>query len=138
MNSSKIMSIVIATIAAALVMSSIHSASHVFAKKDNTGSSSGGGSDSGSSNGGSGSSGGTSSSSGSSSSNGDYGNFQKCLSDATTGGSATKQQIRDCFDSTYGGGSSSGGSTTSGNTDNSGSSSDTGNNPDNTNNDANN
>ena len=48
MNNSKIMSIVIATIAAALVMSSIHSASHVFAKKDGT-SSSGGGSDSGSS-----------------------------------------------------------------------------------------
>ena len=48
MNNSKIMSIVIATIATALVMSSIHSASHVFAKKDGT-SSSGGGSDSGSS-----------------------------------------------------------------------------------------
>lgn len=133
MNNSKIMSIVIATIAATLVMSSIHSASHVFAKKDDTSSS--GGSDS---NSGSGSNSGTSSSSGSSSSKGDYDNFQKCLSDATTGGSATKQQIRDCFDSTYGGGSSSGGSSSSDNTDNSGSSSDTGNNPDNTNNDANN
>ncbi|MFZ0328138.1 MAG: hypothetical protein WAL66_12645 [Nitrososphaeraceae archaeon] len=133
MNNSKIMSIVIATIAAALVMSSIHSASHVFAKKDGT-SSSGGGSDSGSS----GSSSGTSSSSGSGSSTSDYDNFQKCLSDAATGGSAAKQQIKDCFDSTYGSGSSSGGSSSSGNTDNSGSSSDTGNNPDNTNNDANN
>ncbi len=134
MNNSKIMSIVIATIATALVMSSIHTASHVFAKKDDTSSS--GGSDSGS--GGGGSSSGTSRRADSSSSKGDYDNFQKCLSDATTGGSATKQQIKDCFDSTYGSGSRSGGSSSSGNTDNSGSSSDTGNNPDNTNNDANN
>ncbi len=67
----------------------------------------------------------------------DYDKFQKCLSDAATGGSATKQQIKDCFDSTYGGGSSSS-SSSSGNTDNSGGSSDTGNNPDNNNNKANN
>ena len=43
------------------------------------------------------------SSSGSSKS--DYDKFQSCLSDDATGGSATKQQIKDCFSSTYGGGS---------------------------------
>jgi hypothetical protein len=125
MNSSKILSIVIATIAAALVMSSIHSANYVFAKKDDSSSSGSGGSDNGSS----GSSGGTSGSSSSSSSKNDYDTFQKCLSDAASGGSATKQQIKDCFSSSYGGsstGSSSGGSSDSGNTDNSGSSSDSG------------
>jgi hypothetical protein len=121
MNSSKILSIVIATIATVLVMSSINSANHIFAQKDDT-SNSGGGSDNGGS-----SSSGTSSSSSSSSSKSDYDNFQKCLSDAATGGSATKQQIRDCFDSTYGGSStSSSGGSSGGNTDNSGSSSDSG------------
>ncbi len=133
MNSSKILSIVIAPIATVLVMSSINSANYVFAQKDGTSNSGGGSSDSGSS-----SNSGTSSSSSSSSFKSDYDNFQKCLSDAATGGSATKQQIRDCFDSTYGGGSSGGGSSSGDNTDNSGSSSDTGNNPDNTNNGVNN
>ena len=37
-----------------------------------------------------------------------YDKFQKCLSDAASGGSATKSQIRTCFDSTYGAGGSSG------------------------------
>ena len=36
-----------------------------------------------------------------------YDKFQKCLSDAASGGSATKSQIRTCFDSTYGAGGSS-------------------------------
>ena len=37
-----------------------------------------------------------------------YDKFQKCLSNAASGGSATKSQIRTCFDSTYGAGGSSG------------------------------
>ena len=48
------------------------------------------------------------SSSSSSSSKAGYDKFQKCLSDAASGGSATKSQIRTCFDSTYGAGGSSG------------------------------
>src|SRR6476660_134318 len=89
MNRSKITSIVAITIAAALLASSIAIASPVFAKKGSDSSGSGGSS---------------------SSSKSDYDKFQKCLSDDATGGSATKQQIKDCFSSTYGGGSSSGGS----------------------------
>jgi hypothetical protein len=90
MNNSKIMSVIIATIAAALLASStVGFASYVFAQKDDS-------SDSGSSSG------------SSSSTKDDYDKFQKCLSDAATDGSATKQQVKDCFDSTYGGGSSSG------------------------------
>jgi hypothetical protein len=72
-------------------------------------------------------SGSNSDSSSSSSTKDDYDKFQKCLSDTATDGSSTKQQIKDCFDSIYGNGSSS----DSGNTDNSGSSSDTDNNKDN-------
>ncbi|MGC2425724.1 MAG: hypothetical protein WA421_01705 [Nitrososphaeraceae archaeon] len=70
-----------------------------------------------------------SSSSGSSKS--DYDKFQKCLSDDETGGSATNQQIKDCFSSICVAGSSS--SISSGNTGNSVGSSDSSNNPDNTN-----
>ena len=84
-------SIVFMTIAVALSVSSVSFTSHVFAQKDdssNSGSGSGS-SDSGSSSG---------------SGKGDYDKFQSCLSDASNGGSATKQQIRDCFDSTFGGG----------------------------------
>ena len=103
MDNSKIMSVVITAIAAALLASStIGFANHVFAQKDDS-SKSGSNSDS---------------SSSSSSTNDDYDKFQKCLSDAATDGSATKQQIKDCFDSIYGSGSSS---SSSGNTDNSGS-----------------
>jgi len=95
MNSSKIMSVVITAIAAALLASSIVGfASHVFAQKDDDSKSR---SDS-------------DSSSSSSSTNDDYDKFQKCLSDAATDGSATKQQIKDCYDSIYGGSSSSSGS----------------------------
>jgi hypothetical protein len=94
MNNSKIMSVVITAIAAALLASStVGFASYVFAQKDDS-------SDSGSNSG--------SSSGSSSSTKDDYDKFQKCLSDAATDGSATKQQVKDCFDSTYGGGSSSG------------------------------
>lgn len=89
MNNSKIMSVVITAIAAALLASSIVGfANHVFAQKDD-GSKSRRNSDS------------------SSSTNDDYDKFQKCLSDAATDGSATKQQIKDCYDSIYGGSSSS-------------------------------
>ena len=98
MNNSKIMSVVITAIAAALLASStVGFASYVFAQKDDSRDS---GSNSGSSSG--------SSSDSSSSTKDDYDKFQKCLSDAATDGSATKQQVKDCFDSTYGGGSSSG------------------------------
>jgi hypothetical protein len=135
MNTSKIVSIVITTIAVALSVSSISFTGHVFAQKDdnsNSGGGSSGGSDSSSSSSGSSSGG---SSSGSSKS--DYDKFQSCLSDASNDGSATKQQIRDCFDSTYGGGSS-GSSGSSDTNDNSGGSSDTGNSPNDNNNDASN
>jgi hypothetical protein len=40
-----------------------------------------------------------------------YDDFQKCLSDAETGGSATEQQIRDCFSETYSSSVGSGSST---------------------------
>ena len=104
MNRSKITSIVAITIAAALLASSIAIASPVFAKKGSDSSGSGGSSSGTSGSGGSSS--GTSGSGGSSSSSkSDYDKFQKCLSDDATGGSATKQQIKDCFSSTYGGGS---------------------------------
>jgi len=111
MNTSKIVSIVITTIAVALSVSSISFTGHVFAQKDDN-SNSGGGSSGGSSGGSDSSSSSGSSSGGSSSgsSKSDYDKFQSCLSDDATGGSATKQQIKDCFSSTYGGGSSSGGS----------------------------
>jgi hypothetical protein len=89
MNNSKIMSVVITTIAAALLASlTVGFASHIFAQKDDSSNSGSSGS--------------------SSSTKDDYDKFQKCLSDAATDGSATKQQVKDCFDSTYGGGSSSG------------------------------
>jgi hypothetical protein len=103
MNNSKIMSVVITTIAAALLASlTVGFASHIFAQKDDSSNSGSSGS--------------------SSSTKDDYDKFQKCLSDAATDGSATKQQIKDCFDSTYGGGSSS--SSSSDNTGNSGTGSD--------------
>jgi hypothetical protein len=109
MNNSKIMSVVITAIAAALLASStVGFASHVFAQKDDSS---------------------NSGSSGSSSTKDDYDKFQKCLSDAATDGSATKQQIKDCFDSTYGGGSSS--SSGSDNTGNLGTGSDSGSKKDN-------
>ena len=93
MNNSKICRVVITTIAAALLASStVGFASHVFAQKDDD-SKSRSNSDS--------------SSSSSSSTKDDYDKFQRCLSDAATDGSATKQQINDCFDSVYGSGSSS-------------------------------
>ena len=102
MNTSKIVSIVIATIAVALSVSSISFTGHVFAQKDDN-SNSGGGTVAvvaivavvrveavaAAQNGGS--------------SKSDYDKFQSCLSGASNDGSATKQQIRDCFDSTYGG-----------------------------------
>ena len=103
MNTSKIVSIVITTIAVALSVSSISFTGHVFAQKDdnsNSGGGSSGGSDSSSSSG-------SSREEGSGSSKSDYDKFQSCLSDDATGGSATKQQIKDCFSSTYGGGSRS-------------------------------
>lgn len=87
MFTSKVMFIVAIAIEATLLVSSITFTKPVIAKKDSGGSS------------------------GSSSSKSDYDKFQKCLSDGVTGGSATKQQIWDCFDSTYGGGSSNSGST---------------------------
>jgi hypothetical protein len=108
------------TIAVALSVSSVSFTSHVFAQKDDSSNSGSGSSDSGSSSG---------------SGKGDYDKFQSCLSDASNGGSATKQQIRDCFDSTFGGGSSSSSSDTN---DNSGGSKDTGNSPNDSNNDASN
>ena len=114
MNTSKIVSIVITTIAVALSVSSISFTGHVFAQKDdnsNSGGGSSGGSDSSSSSGSS--SGGSSSGS----SKSDYDKFQSCLSDDATGGSATKQQIKDCFSSTYGGGSDTGNSPNDNNND---------------------
>ena len=53
-------------------------------------------------------------SSSSDSSKTDYDKFQSCLSDAASGGSATKGDIKDCFSSAYGGGSSGGSSGSSG------------------------
>ena len=58
--------------------------------------------------------GGSSNGGSSSSSNSDYDNFQNCLSDAETDGSATEQQIKDCYDSIYGGSGTSGTSGSSG------------------------
>ena len=86
--------VVITAIAAALLASSstIGFANHVFAQKvddDKNGRD-------------------RYSSSSSSSTKDDYDNFQRCLSDAATDDSATKQQIKDCYDSVYGSGSSSG------------------------------
>ena len=134
MYTTKMISIVLMTIAVALSVSSVSFTSHVFAQKDDSSNSGSGSSDSGS---GSSNSGSGSSDSGSSSGSGkgDYDKFQSCLSDASNGGSATKQQIRDCFDSTFGGGSSSSSSDTN---DNSGGSKDTGNSPNDSNNDASN
>jgi hypothetical protein len=112
MNNSKIVPVVITAIAAALLASStVGFASHVCAQKDDSSNS------------------GSSGSSGSSSTKDDYDKFQRCLSDAATDGSATKQQIKDCYDSTYGGGSSS--SSGSDNTGNSGTGSDSGSKKDN-------
>jgi hypothetical protein len=91
MNNSRIMSVVITAIAAALLASlTFGSASPVFAQKDGDSKSRS-----------------DSDSSSSSSTKDDYDKFQRCLSDAATDGSATKQQIKDCFDSIYEGGSSS-------------------------------
>jgi hypothetical protein len=116
MNNSKIVPVVITAIAAALLASStVGFASHVFAQKDDSSNS--------------GSNSGSSGSSGSSSTKDDYDKFQKCLSDAATDGSATKQQIKDCYDSTYGSDSSS--SSGSDNTGNSGTGTDSGSKKDN-------
>jgi hypothetical protein len=120
MNRLKTVSVVAAVAVAAILLgSSITLASPVVAKTNKSADGSSSGSSGGSSSGSSGSSGGSSSgssggsssggsSSSSSSSKAGYDTFQKCLSDAASGGSATKSQIRTCFDSTYGAGGSSG------------------------------
>ncbi len=108
MNTKKVMSIVVLITAATIfALSSVvvtPAIAQTFgggadggAGSSSTGSSSTGSSSTGSSSTGSSSTG--SSSTGSSSEN--YKEFQKCLSDAATGGSATEQQIRDCFAPIY-------------------------------------
>jgi len=104
-NELKVISIIETTIAVALfALSSIVFVIPVFAQTDDT-------------------------SGGSSTAKDDYDNFQKCLSDAEGSKNyATEQEIRDCFNPIYGGGSSS--SSDSSGTDNTGSSgSSTDNNP---------
>jgi len=85
MNNPKILFVIIAAVSASLLASStVGFTNHVFAQKDNN----------------------TSGSSGSAKS--DYDKFQSCLSDAASGGSATKGDIKECFNNIYSGGSSSG------------------------------